>query len=134
MARAPFPVEWDGVEYLIPANKIMPTLSMVEDITPLPMIVEWRFNPVMTQASKLSKAYWIMLREAGVPGVTWDDVYEILLDQSKSASIAAAIANLLDLMIPKGDDEKKAGIAPAPKKSTEASSRKRTSTGSKAKS
>ena len=108
---------WDGTEYRIPHNKIMPVIAQVEDVITLGELVEAHDHNKI-KFSRLSIAYATMLRAAGAE-VTDHEVHEGLWSGNVHDNASNYILSLITLMIPpdsiaqaQGDDKAKKKTTP----------------------
>lgn len=85
---------WKGQEYVIPANKVMGLIEVVEDVITLEELT------TTVKRSKLSKAYLLALQYAGCKDATHELVYSAMFDQSGQQTIANAVNSILLMMIP----------------------------------
>jgi hypothetical protein len=101
-------LEWKNSRYSIPADRVMTTLRMVERVITYKELLEFRARETVP-FSIVSEAYAVMLRCAGVQGVTGDEVYNNLMGDVAAAAaggkpgsqiVTAAIEGLLAMMTP----------------------------------
>lgn len=117
---------WTGVEYKIPANKVMMALAVVEEIVTLQELASAVAKQRMPIA-KLTMAFGALLRFAGAD-VKDEDIYSSMFAGTEEAArTATAISALLHMMVPKNTAAlPKAGGSSGNVRPTAASSKKRT--------
>jgi hypothetical protein len=91
----PVSLSWGGIEYSIPANRMMRAIAKVEEVITLQQLG----NPDAVPMAKISMAYGTLLRYAGAP-VTDEAVYEAMFVDGASTPMTAT-QTLLTLMLPK---------------------------------
>lgn len=90
-----FGITWQGVEYVVPPEKVMGLIEVVEDV----ITIEELHAQSGLKRSKLSKAFAAIINYAGGK-VTQEDVYNSLFLSDHGASLTNIIQSLLILMIP----------------------------------
>lgn len=92
-------LNWQGRDYVIPANKVMGAIARIEDVITLTEIYE-ASQQRSVKFSRVSSAYATVLRFAGAT-VTDEEVYAGMFDgQSAAAAVRDALTGLLSMMIP----------------------------------
>lgn len=95
----PIPIAWEGVEHVIPADRVMGAIAAIEDVVTLHELQQFAVRKTAPMG-KLAMAYGAVLRYAGAR-VTDEEVYSGMLGSGDRApSISIAIAGLLNMMIP----------------------------------
>lgn len=95
-------LEWQGKSYVIPANRVMGAIAVIEDVVTLKEIYEAGAKGRM-KLSKISAAYGAVLRYAGAD-LKDEDVYSGMFSGESSAAAASdAVMGLLSMMIPPTD-------------------------------
>jgi len=89
-------IRWDGVEYTVPADKVMGLVEAIEDIITL----EELHSQSGLKRSKVARAFAAALQYAGCRGVTGDDVYSAMFGAEAGVTTASAVTAILSLMIP----------------------------------
>jgi hypothetical protein len=92
-------LEWEGVSFTIPANRMLRAIATVEDIITLPELAQssQRGTPPM---SKIAQAYGAVLRYAGCR-VADDAVYGSMFgNEEAAANVMLAITGLMQIMLP----------------------------------
>lgn len=108
---SPVTLVWDGVEYTIPADKMMRAIAIIEDHTTLS---ELQSGPKPT---RIAGAFAAVLTFAGAKGVTDEDVYAALFRTGEAAAdVVNAVTNLILMMIPPEHLTKGSGGNAAPGK------------------
>jgi len=92
-------LNWQGTDYVIPANKVMGAIARIEDIITLTEIYE-ASQRRSVKFSRVASAYASVLRYAGAK-VTDEEVYLGMFDgQSAITAVQEALTGLLSMMIP----------------------------------
>ena len=91
-------LNWQGTDYVIPANKVMGAIARIEDIITLTEIYE-ASQRRSVKFSRVASAYAAVLRYAGVQ-VSDEQVYLGLFKDNTAAVVNAALAGLLQMMLP----------------------------------
>lgn len=96
-----FQIEWDGVDYSIPADRIMGAIATVEDCLTLAEIHEMVSDPRKVKVGRVSRTWGDLLRYAGAK-VTDEQVYEGMFKgaRDQSSRVVIALWTLLKLMVP----------------------------------
>jgi len=102
---------WKGDEYVVPADKVMGLIEVIEDVITL----EELGSQTGIKRAAISRAFAVALRYAGAKDVTQQDVYVNFFDASKTVEIQTVITSLLLMMIPP-EHLQQATEEPAPKK------------------
>jgi hypothetical protein len=117
-------LNWQGSDYVIPANKVMGAIARIEDVITLTEIYE-ASQQRSVKFSRVSSAYAAVLRFAGAT-VTDEEVYAgMFAGQSAAAAVRDALTGLLSMMIPPSAKavEKEAPRGNASKAGTRSSNR-----------
>jgi len=88
-------LKWDGVEYVVPADKVMGLVETIEDIITL----EELHSSAGVKRMKLARAFAAALSYAGAK-VSADEVYTGMFGSKAGISTGSAITAILSLMIP----------------------------------
>ena len=88
-------ITWSGKEYVVPANKVMGLVEVIEDIVTLEELYAAGVKRI-----KLSRAFTAALRYAGAKDVTDEQVYSTLFGAEAATATAQAIGGILHMMIP----------------------------------
>lgn len=91
-------INWGGVEYKIPPNRVMGLIESIESVITLDEINAMLVGGKI-QRAQISRAYSAALCYAGA-AVTSDDVYETLFGDQMMSSTIAVLTGLLSMMIP----------------------------------
>lgn len=92
-------LNWQGRDYVIPANKVMGAIARIEDVITLTEIYE-ASQQRSVKFSRVSSAYGAVLRYAGAD-VTDEAIYAgMFAGQSAAAAVRDALTGLLSMMIP----------------------------------
>lgn len=91
----PVTLKWDDKEYVVPANQVMGLIAQIEDVITLAELMNKKGAPL----ARVSMGYGAALRYAGAK-VKDEDVYKGMFSENASATIQAAVAGLLSMMIP----------------------------------
>ena len=91
-------LNWQGTDYVIPANKVMGAIARIEDIITLTELIRMSQQGKVKFAS-IASAYAAVLRYAGVQ-VSDEQVYLGLFKDNTAAVVNAALAGLLQMMLP----------------------------------
>lgn len=95
-------IEWKGAAGLIPATQVLPVVAKLEDIITIGELAE-AVQKQTVPLAKLSMAYGVILRAAGI-GVPDEDVYSDMVDQQGDPRfILNSIYTLLMLVLPSGN-------------------------------
>lgn len=100
---APITLGWDGVEYVIPANRVLMAIATVESTITLQELAAGARTGNVPLA-KLATAYAGVLRYAGANAekVTPESVYAGMFGSAiKQEAVALATIGLINMMIPK---------------------------------
>jgi hypothetical protein len=89
-------IRWDGVEYVVPADKVMGLVEVIEEIITL----EELHNQSGMKRTKLARAFAAALAYAGCRNVGSEDVYTAMFGTSAGVTTANAVTAILSLMIP----------------------------------
>lgn len=95
----PVTLTWKNVEYVIPPNRVLRAIAIIEDVIPMQELIangEKGTAPI----AKIACAFGAVLRYAGAK-VTDDEVYAGMFVDAGSSAIPAAINNLMMMMIPR---------------------------------
>jgi len=93
------PLEWDGVTYTIPANRVLGAVARIEDIITLHELGEYSARGTAPMG-KLAKAYGAVLRYAGAD-LSDEDVYLGMFSGGVSPeAMMVAINGLVGIMVP----------------------------------
>lgn len=87
---------WKGIEYTVPADKVMGLIEVIEDV----LTLEELGGTNGIRRAKVSKAFAVALRYAGANGVSQQEVYNNFFDPTKAVEIQTIITSLLMMMIP----------------------------------
>ncbi|HEV7284317.1 MAG TPA: hypothetical protein VGN75_05630 [Kaistia sp.] len=98
-------LNWQGTDYVIPANKVMGAIARIEDVITLTEIIQMSRQGRVKFAA-IASAYAAVLRYAGVQ-ITDEQVYQGLFKDNTAAIVNAALAGLLQMMLPPDSAEKK---------------------------
>lgn len=124
-------LNWAGIDYTIPANKMMGAIARIEDHITLPELKNFGDRGAVP-LSRLASAFASVLRYAGAK-VTDEQAYSLMFEGEESqAAMAVSVNLLIAMMVPKSARGKLPtnGEAPAEGNSSTAatnSSRKRSS-------
>jgi len=93
-------LEWQGVVYSIPANRIMGAIARIEEVVTLPELQAYAQRGTAPVA-KLSMAFGSVLRYAGAD-ISDDEVYAAALAENaeESGGVLTAVMNVMQIMIP----------------------------------
>jgi len=93
-------LEWQGVVYAIPANRIMGAIARIEEVVTLPELQAYAQRGTAPVA-KLSMAFGSVLRYAGAD-ISDDEVYAAALAENaeESGGVLTAVMNVMQIMIP----------------------------------
>lgn len=95
-------IAWKGVGGFIPANAVLPVIAKVEDILTIGELADAMVRKTVPLA-KLSMAYGVILRAAGI-NVDDGDVYSDMVDkQVDHRFVTSSVLTLLMLILPSGD-------------------------------
>lgn len=95
----PVPIGWEGQDYVIAAERVMGAIAVIENVVTLHELQRFAARGTAPMAT-LAMAYGAVLRYAGAR-VTDEQVYAGMLGPgAKAPDIGAAIAGLLQMMIP----------------------------------
>jgi hypothetical protein len=100
-------ISWAGIDYTIPAHKMMGAIARIEDHVTMPELQ--RFGERQTvPMTRLASAFASVLRYAGATKVTDEDVYAAMFstDGNAQEAMAEAITVLLGMMVPRNVREK----------------------------
>lgn len=99
MAFNELKLEWKGVTRVIPPNKMLMAIAVVEEV--LPMDVLASYSKKGTSIARLSQAYGALLRYAGFDASD-EDVYEGIFKRDTNAGVVVqqAIMTLMTMMLP----------------------------------
>lgn len=109
----PITLNWEGRDYIIPADQVMRAICVIEDH----ITVQQLLRPDAVPMGKLAMAYTALLRFAGATKVREAEVYSAILGDGNAA--VAATQALVMMMIPpehlraKGEVKGKAKAAKA---------------------
>lgn len=107
-----FKFTWEGKEYSIPHNNIMKLIATVENVITLPEL-EDAVQRGTAPLGKLSMAFGIILRHAGVRVKDYE-IYKSMFSENSADNAVAAASGLIMLMVP--PDCLPKGNAPSKKK------------------
>lgn len=92
-------LNWQGTDYVIPANKVMGAIARIEDVITLTEIYE-ASQQRSVKFSRVASAYGAVLRHAGAD-VTDEAIYAGMFDGGNAAAaVRDALTGLLNMMIP----------------------------------
>jgi hypothetical protein len=95
----PVKISWKGVEYEIPANRMMGCIALIEEITTLPFLSKCLATGEMPYA-KISMAISAVLRYAGAD-VSEEQAYlEMFKGENRRVQAHATLLTLLKMMFP----------------------------------
>lgn len=117
-------LNWQGVDYVVPSNKVMGAIARIEDVITLTEIYEASQHRSV-KFSRVASAYAAVLRYAGAT-VTDEEVYAgMFAGQSAAAAVRDALTGLLGMMIPPSAkiEQKESPRGNASKAGTRSSSR-----------
>lgn len=92
------PVKWGDEEFIIPANRVMGAIAVIEEVLTLDELGSMAQRKSASLA-KLSMAYGNLLRYAGKK-IDDSEVYSAIFENDGQAVVMIAIAGLCELMIP----------------------------------
>lgn len=96
----PIELHWKKQKFIIPANRVLRTIAIIEEVLPLDQVILMAQTEKVS-ISKISMAYAAVLRSAGCQ-VTDEDLYASLVGIPGVAKEAVqALQELLLLMIPR---------------------------------
>lgn len=97
----PFRLQWAGRDYVIPADRIMGAIAVVEDVIPPMELMAMMASPLSIKPTRIARAYGAVLRYAGA-NLSDDAVYDGMFagGEDVSNSVGAALAGLSDLIMP----------------------------------
>lgn len=98
-------LNWQGTDYVIPANKVMGAIARIEDVITLTELIQMSRQGKVKFAS-IAAAYAGVLRYAGVQ-ISDEQVYLGLFQDNNAAVVNAALAGLLQMMLPPDASSKK---------------------------
>lgn len=90
-------LSWGGEEYIVPPEKVMGLIEVVEDVITLE---ELGGSSGGLKRSAIAKAYANALRYAGCKNVTQQDIYGHLFNPETAMDIQPLVTSLLMMMIP----------------------------------
>jgi hypothetical protein len=101
-----YEIGWRGRSYLIPSDRLLPVIAAIEEVITLQDLLVNAFIDRMP-AAKVSLAYAVILRAAGVKGadgktpINERDVYVGMFDgEGMLEKTALAVQGLIGLMVP----------------------------------
>ena len=89
-------ISWKGEDYVVQPDKVMGLIEVIEDTITLEELA----NGKGIKRSKISRAFYDVLRYAGAKGISREEIYSGLFDPSKSVEMQEIINTLLTMMIP----------------------------------
>jgi hypothetical protein len=93
-------LNWEGRDYVIPADKVMEAVAIIEEIIGLPEL-SVALSTGRPPMARIAKAYAALLAYAGVNGITQEAVYAGMFDAGEMKTrIHAAVTGLMQIMIP----------------------------------
>jgi hypothetical protein len=95
----PVVLEWAGVLYTIPANKVLGAIARIEEVVTLHELIQAAQDGKIPMA-KLSMAFASVLRYAGATMTTDEEVYGAIFSPGAVDNVIAATNVLLQMMIP----------------------------------
>lgn len=122
-------LNWEGRDYIVPADRVMGAIGVVEDVVTFPELVQG-LQVGKPSMLKLARAYGAILRYAGATASDEDVYAGMFVPGELQRHITTAINTLMVLMTPPGamrNAEPAEGNAQAadPSKSLNRSSRRR---------
>ena len=99
-------IKWDGKEYTIPSNRVMPLIERIEDHVSFGDLAGKK-----PKIGKIASAWAEVLRYAGA-SVSDEQVYADMFKSATSGQIHTAISGLLMIMVPPEALQKKTDSGP----------------------
>jgi hypothetical protein len=95
------PLSWHGTEYVVPANRVMGAIKVIENHITLAELYRGISETGGVKLVSLSEAYAAILRYAGAKNIDAEEVYgDIFSSANQQRSTQDAIMGLLSMMIP----------------------------------
>ena len=91
-----FAITWNDKEYIVPPEKVMGLVEVVEDI----ITIEELNNKGGIKRAKVSRAFATALQYSGCSSVTQEDVYNKFFSAESKIEMGMIISSILVLMIP----------------------------------
>lgn len=111
-------LNWNGVDYAIPSNRVMGAIEEIEDVLPLKELMRMQGSG-SPSLSKISRAFAAVINYAAaqhtppLPRVQQEDVYQGMFSGSQSqTNIASSLTTLLMMMVPPSVIEEAAAAKP----------------------
>lgn len=87
---------WNGVEYVVPADKVMGLVAVIEEVITIEELVGAGVKRV-----KMAKAFAAALRYAGARNVNDEEIYQSLFHKANSmVTTTGMVTALLKMMVP----------------------------------
>lgn len=92
-------LNWKGRDYVIPPDRVMRAIAVVEDVVTIAELGEMATIPKARKLTRLAEAFGAVLRFAGAEASD-EEVYAGLFDKNSKGAAIQAVMALLAMMMP----------------------------------